>query len=387
MRTKNRFILSAWMMMAALSATAAAGEVQPPPMKETKPSLSEPWEFVVEPYGWALGIDGQTGVGGLTTSVDISPIDVLRHIDWFAFLAVEVRKGKWGLMADGFLAQLSDAGDPPGPFYYSANVQLRQGLAELALTYRLAQGKHGFLDVFAGARYNYIGLDLTANINTGGVQKVSDNTSDRIAGRLSNLAEAIVAAGPPPLEEELRRQLANEAKERLQKEWDSLPDGIHDFLRRPGVRDVLRAVSDETNALAKAIAQRELAAAGSAARAAAEKRAKDAEQDLADALSKEIKKRLPTNASGNEQWVDPFVGLRGQLNLTDRLFLAARGDIGGFGVGSHLVMQAIVSAGYNFSKNVFAEAGYRYLKTDYTNGGFTFDVAQGGPFMGLGIRF
>ena len=169
--------------------------------------------------------------------------------------------------------------------------------------------------------------------------------------------------------------------------WESLPAGIQNFLQRPGVSEVLREVADERAELAAAIVESRLVAAEEAERARAEQRVEEAEEDLADALSKEIKKRLRENAAGNKQWVDPFVGFRGQLNVTSRLFLAARADIGGFGVSSDLVWQVIGSVGYKLTKNVFAEAGYRYLDDDYTSGGFTYDMATSGAFVGLGVVF
>jgi hypothetical protein len=45
----------------------------------------------------------------------------------------EVRKGKWGILGDGFFAQLSADGDTPGPLYNNANIKLQQGMVELAL--------------------------------------------------------------------------------------------------------------------------------------------------------------------------------------------------------------------------------------------------------------
>jgi hypothetical protein len=35
----------------------------------------------------------------------------------------------------------------------------------------------------------------------------------------------------------------------------------------------------------------------------------------------------------------------------------------------------------------FTEIGHRHLMTDCKNGGFVYDVAASGPFMGLGINF
>ena len=48
-------------------------------------------------------------------------------------------------------------------------------------------------------------------------------------------------------------------------------------------------------------------------------------------------------------------------------------------------MQATV--GYNFTNNVSAELGYRYLHTDYKDGAFKYDIAQAGLFTSLNFEF
>lgn len=91
--------------------------------------------------------------------------------------------------------------------------------------------------------------------------------------------------------------------------------------------------------------------------------------------------------SGSKTWTDPLIGLRGQWNINDKWFLAGKGDIGGFGVGSDLAWSLQGTVGYNFTESVSAEIGYRYLHTDYDNGRLTYDVAQAGAFVGLNINF
>src|SRR5215207_5287676 len=78
------------------------------------PAPESPWEFRVEPYGWGTVIDGTTGVKGFTTDIDVGLQEVLDHLDMAAALQLEVRKGRWGVLADGFYAELSAGGNPPG---------------------------------------------------------------------------------------------------------------------------------------------------------------------------------------------------------------------------------------------------------------------------------
>jgi opacity protein-like surface antigen len=85
--------------------------------------------------------------------------------------------------------------------------------------------------------------------------------------------------------------------------------------------------------------------------------------------------------------VDPIIGVRGQYNFNDKWYVAGNTDIGGFGVSSDITWSVEAVVGYNFTRNVSAELGYRYLYTDYQDGGFIFDMAQAGIYTGVNIRF
>ena len=41
----------------------------------------------------------------------------------------------------------------------------------------------------------------------------------------------------------------------------------------------------------------------------------------------------------------------------------------------------------NFTRNLFAEMGYRYFYMDYVKNGLIYDAAQSGLFMGVGVKF
>ena len=85
--------------------------------------------------------------------------------------------------------------------------------------------------------------------------------------------------------------------------------------------------------------------------------------------------------------MDPIIGVRGQINLTRWLFLAAQGDTGGFGVGSDLTWVTQATAGINISRHVFVEAGYRYMYVDYDRDNFLYKMNTSGWFGGLGFKF
>lgn len=112
-----------------------------------------------------------------------------------------------------------------------------------------------------------------------------------------------------------------------------------------------------------------------------------AEQNLASAINRQLVNGLPTKSSADKDWVDPIIGVRAQWNLNDKWFLAGKSAIGGFGVGSDFAWTLQGTVGYNFTENVSAELGYRYMDTDYEDGAFTYDLAEAGIYTGLNIKF
>ena len=95
--------------------------------------------------------------------------------------------------------------------------------------------------------------------------------------------------------------------------------------------------------------------------------------------------------SKSRDWVDPFVGLRMNANLTKDFYFQARGDIGGFGVGSDVTWNLSGIFGYSFTPAVDAWMGYRAMMANYETGSglskFKWDITMQGPVMGMGFKF
>ena len=90
---------------------------------------------------------------------------------------------------------------------------------------------------------------------------------------------------------------------------------------------------------------------------------------------------------GSRDWIDPIIGLRGSWNLSDRLAVGFRGDIGGFGVSSDFTWQAYVGLGWKLTPRSTLALGYRGLGTDYSEGDFGSDTVAHGPLLGLQFTF
>ncbi len=91
--------------------------------------------------------------------------------------------------------------------------------------------------------------------------------------------------------------------------------------------------------------------------------------------------------STDKSWVDPIIGARFQTDLSDKWFVRAVGDIGGFGVASDFTWQAMAGVGYRVTGNGALLLGYRGIGTDYTDGGFTYDIVAHGPVIGFECKF
>lgn len=93
---------------------------------------------------------------------------------------------------------------------------------------------------------------------------------------------------------------------------------------------------------------------------------------------------------GKKGWFDPVVGARIILPLAKGLYMSARGDVGGFGVGSKFTWQGIGALNWRIS-NFSLSVGYRIWDVDYESGSgsslFRYDVTTKGPGLGFTVHF
>jgi opacity protein-like surface antigen len=96
-----------------------------------------------------------------------------------------------------------------------------------------------------------------------------------------------------------------------------------------------------------------------------------------------------TTLGASSSWTDVIIGLRGQVQLTDKWSLTGLADVGGFGIGSSskLSWQALVTADYAFSDRLTGRIGYRHLGIDNNSNDLDLDLDLGGPVIGLTWAF
>ena len=100
---------------------------------------------------------------------------------------------------------------------------------------------------------------------------------------------------------------------------------------------------------------------------------------------------ITLSGSLSEDWIDPVVGLRYTWPLSEAWHLVAKGDIGGFGVGSDFSWSVVAAAGWALSEHATLMFGLRYIGVDYENGSganrFLMDLTEGGPAAAFAWRF
>ncbi len=99
----------------------------------------------------------------------------------------------------------------------------------------------------------------------------------------------------------------------------------------------------------------------------------------------------PTIFDDNKDWTDPLLGARWSWKFADGWSLIARGDIGGFDVGSEFSWHALGLVEWQPWKYASIIAGYRALDVDYEDGSgqnyFNFDATIHGPVIGLNFKW
>jgi opacity protein-like surface antigen len=235
----------------------------------------------------------------VVSNVDVGFEELFDHLTHVPIvLSADIRYKRWEFFGDGQYLEVGDSATLPGLLFTNANVHVKSGLAEAFLGYRLINCDKAALSIFAGARYTYLGANIS----------IFDNGDARLVI--------------------LRRLL--------------------------GIRKKL---------------------------------------DFSDSTG----------------WVDPVLGARGRLKLWKATSLYVEGDVGGFDANSgsafevhregrrNIVKTPRDSSDWSYqvqgglevqlSRWFWAQVGWRYLKYDYKQEGFTNKTALNGPQVQAGVNF
>ncbi len=323
-----------------------------------EPGPAEPnpdsWTFKLASPIWLASAWGTTGRGGKDAHVDLSATTILRHVTFTTSLSAEVRKDRLGIYAD-YLYLGDQAGVYTPGLVSKLDLRFTETIADLDASWRVIETPRGWVDLLAGMRYMNIYSRLQLHPDNADI----DSTSVR-------LVDTALADVERTLDKALRGVL----------------DGKNPTLPVPPLTsgleqkivDAVRAAKQDPE-LAAAIAS------GIRERIAA------AKARVASNIAQILRRNLSRAFSLNQDWLDPYLGLRARYNLTPALYVTAKADVGGFSAGSRVSVEAIGAIGYQITRNIWAEAGYKYLYVDYHHDTFTYDISNGGALVTIGVNF
>jgi hypothetical protein len=101
--------------------------------------------------------------------------------------------------------------------------------------------------------------------------------------------------------------------------------------------------------------------------------------------SLEFTPSLLGGVSRSQNWVDGLGGARIHIPLTQKVMMTIAGDAGGGGANSDYQVAGLL--GYNITKKLVLQAGWRYLDVNYRGSqSFVYDMATSGALLGLTIN-
>ena len=151
--------------LALLAGQARAADLPPaaPPPVAAPAAASDPWQFQITFYGWAMGIDGNVGIRNLPAlPVNASFTDLVSNLQAIVPVSFMAKKDDWTILLDFLWSDLGVENNLPPQLLGKVNTDLRQTIASVVFGYRLPVGADGFdLSATAGFRYQRLSLDTS----------------------------------------------------------------------------------------------------------------------------------------------------------------------------------------------------------------------------------
>lgn len=188
--------------------------------------IGDDWQFSLGMPGWLAGMKGDVGIKGLTPMhVDVPFSEILQHIDMVAALSAEAQHGRWSFYASGLYMKLGADGTPAGPLVNSISLDMKEVIAEAGVGYRLWEGKRGYIDVIAGARYFYMDGAIHMDVSSSGVRQVSENLSNDLINQLTSTVQKETSAALSKAQSDIDAAVAA-AKVRVSNAVATVKNGV-----------------------------------------------------------------------------------------------------------------------------------------------------------------
>src|SRR5277367_6741115 len=300
--------------------------VEQPPVKTI-----EPWQITVEGPGWLAGVSGRTGFHGVNPYVNVGVGQILKHLNAISTFAGEVRRDRFGVQG-GLLYLNAQAGTDTSGLVSKVDLSLQQFIGQFFGSYRVLEGPRGWLDLLGGFRYTYLGQQVGLQANNVAIGAASTQLVDQFAQQLTTPGSDLRAL----IQQNVVNKLAALGGSNPQLPVGPIASDQKDIIREL----VQNAIESHEQDLVEAI------------RTGAQARVNQLKAQLSNQVANIVASKLNRSFSFYDSWTDPVIGLRGRFNLNKTFYLTAQTDVGGFGIGSDIAVEAYAALGYQFTSNI-----------------------------------
>ena len=351
---------------AARPAQSSGKQIESKLVEQPPAKTAEPWKITVGAPGWLAGVSGLTGFHGVNPYVNVGVGQILKHINAIFSFAGEARTGRFGLLGD-LLYLNAQASSGTSGLVSKVDLGLQEFLGEFFASYRVIEGPRGWLDLLAGFRYTYLGEQVGLQANDVAINGASTQLVDDFAHQLATDGS------------DSRALIHQHIVSRL-----GALDG-HD--PKLPVGPIAADQKDKIANLVQQVIQSHAEELAVAIRAGAQAKVNQLEAQVSAEVANRLTNQLNRSFSFYDNWTDPLIGLRGRFNLNKAFYLTAESDVGGFGIGSDVAVQAYAALGCQITRNIFSEVGYRYLYDDFRDGNFLYQLSLHGAQVTVGVTF
>ena len=361
--------------------------------KEAAPAITqaEPWHLTISSPGWLASMNGTIGVRGVEADIDVPVTEILQHFDAILPGRFEAQKGPFGIFGEVWYIGLSDVAQVNG-LINNIHETVDMTYMDGALSWRLINQPRWWLDFAAGTHYTNVYERLTLHPDNAAIDQASEqfvtNIADDLRARLNNdtsNSEFLSELGST-IEADIVSQIDKHGALDRHQRKPRIPIGP---LGGRIQEDVAKVVEDLIRGKVAALQGRidALHLHGAARRAAVNRIVDAVLEHMTRDVYITLTSKFDQSIARDDDWFDPYVGLRWRYNFNKTYYTAVRGEIGGFGVGADLMWEVEAMVGVNLTHNIFTEVGYRALGVNYENNNFSFDAVLHGPQITTGITF
>jgi hypothetical protein len=349
-------------------------------VEQPTPNPTPPWQITVGGPGWLASVSGHTGFHGVNPYVNVGVGQILRHLNFIWVTQAELRTGRYGVF--GGLGYFNGQAGVSGSGLVSRlGVGDQEFIGQTFLAYRIVDGPRGWLDLLGGFRFTYLGSQIDVNPNVPAIDAASTQLVNDFAGAV----DARLVAALQPKFAALVTDVDTLIKDNVTDHLKSIQGSIPSLPVPPVAARAVNIIQNHLQDLLVSDAQ-EMAAA---IRASAAARVNQLKAQISGQVASFVTAQLNRGYSFYDSWADPLIGLRGRINLSKAFYVIAQTDVGGFGIGSDIAVEAYAALGCQITRNIFSEVGYHYLYDDFRDesSGFLYQLSLYGPQLTVGLRF